>query len=97
MTKEEIIAKTISELSCPPDYLDVVTDELQRRLPAQTLKMCHDFGLFAERCCESCHDSYPHYDMYLIELPQGEWAWVCCSVCDAVQGIEIDKLPPVRG
>jgi hypothetical protein len=85
MTKEEIIAETTPHLSCPPDYLDVVTAELLRRLPDLAVKTCDDFGSHSGKCCESCHNFYPHYDMELIALPQGEWAWVCCAVRDAVQ------------
>ena len=85
MTKEEIIAKTISDLSCPPDYLDVVIDELRTRLPDHTLRTCEDFGLLSKKCCETCHSFYPHYDMGLIFLPEGESGWVCCSVRDAIR------------
>jgi hypothetical protein len=85
MTKEEIIAKTISDLSCPSDYLDFVTAELQRRLPNEPLKTCDDFAFLSEKCCETCHTFYAHYDMDLIQLSDGEWAWVCCSVRKAVQ------------
>jgi hypothetical protein len=85
MTKEEIIAKTTSNLSCPPDYLDVVTAELRKRLPDQAVKTCDDFGLLPGNCCETCHGFYPRYDMEFIGLPQGEWAWVCCVVRDMVQ------------
>jgi hypothetical protein len=61
MTKEEIIAETTPHLSCPPDYLDVVTAELLRRLPDLAVKTCDDFGSHSGKCCESCHNFYPHY------------------------------------
>jgi hypothetical protein len=86
MTKLEIIAKTIAELSCPSDYIEVVTAELRRRLPDQAITTCDDFAVLSERkCCETCHTFYAHYDMDLIKIQEDEWAWVCCSVCDAIR------------
>lgn len=83
MTKEEIIAKTITDLSCPPDYLNVVTAELRRRLPDQALKTCDNFAFLSAKCCETCHTFYAHYDMDLVQH-EGVWAWICCSVHDAL-------------
>jgi len=84
MTKQEIIAKTVSDLSCPSGYLPVVTAELLRRLPDQVFKTCEDFGFEAAKCCETCHTDYSHYDMDLVQLHDGIWAWICCSVHDAI-------------
>ena len=92
MTKEEIIAKIISDLSCPSDYLDVVTAELRRRLPNQPLNTCDDFAFLSEKCCETCHTFYAHYDMDLIQSPEGGWAWVCCSVRDAIR-LQVQRNP----
>jgi hypothetical protein len=92
MTKEQIIAKTITDLSCPPDYLDVVTAELRRRLPDQAFKTCSDFAFLPAKCCETCHTFYAHYDMELIQLQGGGWAWICCSVCDAISSYDSRDL-----
>jgi hypothetical protein len=79
MTKAEIIAKTIADLSCPSDYVEVVTAELRRRLPDQALKTCDDFAFLSAKCCETCHTFSAHSDMDLIQLPEGGWAWVIAS------------------
>jgi hypothetical protein len=83
MTKAEIIAKTLGsiDLSDEPDYQTIVIAELNRKLPeGREIKTCEDFHHLNVKCCESCHDSYPHYSMRMIDLPDGSPAWVCCAV-----------------
>jgi hypothetical protein len=91
MTKNEIIEKTLKEMGTPPleneppyseerEHEEIVLAELQRRLPDAETKTCDDFKHLNTACCETCHTSYPHYDMNLIDLPDGAKAWVCDAV-----------------
>ena len=92
MTKNEIIGKTLRDLGLSrspkhgvpfpdePDEDELVIAELASVLPDTDIKTGSDFKQLKVACCETCHHFYPHYDMYLIELPSGEKAWVCCSV-----------------
>jgi hypothetical protein len=85
MTKEEIIAKTLAEVHCGPDYREVIVEEMHKRLPDEVFKSCDDFARLSLECCEGCHAHYPHYDMYLIELlPEHSLAWVCCPILQAI-------------
>jgi hypothetical protein len=88
MTRQEIITKTVSDLSCPSDYLPVVTAELLKRLPDQTFKTCEDFRVGPAKCCETCHTYYAHYDMELVQLQDGVCAWICCDVRDAISSYD---------
>jgi hypothetical protein len=58
---------------------DVFIPEMQKRLPEGEIVICDDLLLDVE-CCPPCHGFYPHYDMYLVELPDGRAAWICCAV-----------------
>ena len=80
MTKAEIIAKTLGsmKLNDEPDYQTIVIAELQRKLPAGVeIKTCEDFRHLGVECCDTCHNFYPHYEMQVIQLPDGSPAWVC--------------------
>ncbi len=54
--------------------------------------MRQDFKDLNVECCETCHEFYPHYDMSLIELPDGAKAWVCDHVKSAIYPAEYQKL-----
>jgi hypothetical protein len=84
MTKKQLIATTLRESNCPPNYRKVIVEELERRLPETVVKVCSDFRYIAVPCCEFCHVSYAHYDMELITLPDQTSAWLCCAVAVAL-------------
>lgn len=92
MNKAEIIAKTMKDMTpigmqnAPPfteeqDEEEFIISVLQDLLPTDVdIKVCDDFLHLNVRCCETCHEFYPHYDMSFIDLPDGGKAWVCDSV-----------------
>ena len=83
MTKTEIIAQTlrVMKLNDEPDYHTIVVAELQRKLPEGVeIKTCEDFRHLNVECCDTCHNFYPHYEMSVIQLPDGSPAWVCDTV-----------------
>jgi hypothetical protein len=91
VTKNEIIEKTLKDIgprlkqhetpcSEEPDCGEIVIAELQARLPETDIKTCEDFRHLNVTCCDTCHTFYPHYDMSLIDLPDGANAWVCDPV-----------------
>jgi hypothetical protein len=94
MTKNEIITKTLLEMhqDCGDiggserdpneelDYEELVIVTLREQLPDDDVNTCEDFAGLKTHCCETCHRSYPHYDMYLENLPTGGKAWLCCVV-----------------
>ena len=94
MTKNEIITKTLAEMNqdcvenvgaepdpnAEMDYDEFVIVTLRERLPDDDVKTCEDFEGLKVECCETCHKFYPHYDMYLENLPTGGKGWLCCSV-----------------
>ena len=94
VTKNEIITKTLAEMnqdrwdiggseSDPDeelDYEELVIVTLREQLPDHDVNTCEDFEGLKAQCCETCHRSYPHYDMYLENLPTGGKAWLCCAV-----------------
>jgi hypothetical protein len=99
-TKAEIIKRTLmamshrqgessgaSESGEPHEYDQVVIAELNRKLPGGEIKTCENFAHFGVSCCETCHEFYPHYDMYVEALPDGSHAWICDSV-RSLLGIE---------
>jgi len=54
---------------------------LQDSLPANLdIRTCEDFRHLNVECCETCHNFYPHYEMSLVDLPDGAKAWVCDTV-----------------
>ena len=92
MTKAEIISKTLAESRCPDDYRQGVIDELQKRLHDVDIKTCEDFRHLNVECCETCPNFYPHYEMSVIDLPDGSKAWVCDAVKWAIYPEEHREL-----
>jgi hypothetical protein len=92
MNKSDIIAKTLREMrAISPETGLPVNDEqdeegfiisvLQDVLPhGVDIRLCDDFKYLGVLCCETCHNLYPHYEMTLIDLPNGSKAWVCDTV-----------------
>jgi hypothetical protein len=92
MTRGEIIEKTLEEMglllpskmaapwSSETGSLSVVITELQRRLPYGNIKTCGAFKYLNAACCDACHTTSPHYDMTLVDLPDGGKAWVCENI-----------------
>ena len=92
MTRGEIIEKTLKEMglllpskkaaqsSNEAGPLSGVITELQRRLPFGNIKTCGAFKHLNIACCDTCHTTYPHYDMTLVDLPDGSRAWVCENI-----------------
>jgi hypothetical protein len=81
MTRNEIIEKTLRDMKViDPTETEFVVAELQRRLPDAEIKTCDDFKQLNATCCETCHTFYAHYEMDLIDLPDGAKAWVCAPV-----------------
>jgi hypothetical protein len=93
VTKNEIIEKTLKEIgprlkehevpyseapTCEEE--EIVIAELQKRLPDTDIKTCEDFRHLNVVCCDTCHTFYPHYEMKVIQLPDGSPAWVCDTV-----------------
>ncbi|MGA3107140.1 MAG: hypothetical protein ABSD53_21875 [Terriglobales bacterium] len=83
MTKAEIIAQTLESMNLndEPEYQTIVIAELDWKLPdGVEIKTCEDFRHLNVKCCDTCHNFYPHYEMKVIELPDGSPAWVAaCS------------------
>lgn len=83
MNKTDSIAKTLREigtisLQTEPASSDEQDDEeliisiLQDVLPADVdMRIYKDFRHLNALCCETCHNFCPHYDMTLIDLPDG--------------------------
>jgi hypothetical protein len=94
MLKAEIISKTLNDMnralpaqesySEEPDYEEDVIETLESRLPDGDIKTCEDFKHLNVVCCETCHEFYPHYEMSVVELPDGGHAWVCDVVVAAL-------------
>ncbi len=78
MTKADIISKTLKEINLTPaaqesyddeaDYEEDVIKTLETRLPDGDIKTCEDFKHLNVKCCETCHEFYPQYDMSVFEL-----------------------------
>ena len=59
---------------------------LEKRIPdVETFKTCEDFAHLKARCCDSCHGHYSIYDMDVVPLPEGGYAWVCGAVDRAIR------------
>jgi hypothetical protein len=94
VTKNELITKTMAEMSQDRgeiggferdrdeelDDEELVIVTLRDRLPDDDVHTCDDFEGLEPQCCDTCHKFYPHYDMYLEDLPTGGKAWLCCAV-----------------
>jgi len=104
MNKAEIVSKTLKEmgrisLQTQPPYSDEQDEEefiisvLQDVLPdGVNIKVCEDFKHLNVECCETCHEFYPHYDMSLIDLPDGGKAWVCDAIkCALSRRISVEN------
>lgn len=95
MNRDQVIAKTLQDMrhhvqgaqqqkSDRDEYdREVTIPELMRRLPDGEVATCEEFD-FDVDCCDSCHYFYAHYDMYLVDLPDGRKAWICCAVRSAL-------------
>ena len=61
--------------------------KLERRIPAvESLKTCEDFKHLNVNCSDcACHSIYEIYDMQLVPLPEGGYAWVCCAIDHAIR------------
>ena len=95
MNRDQIIAKTLVDMRVyvnrvenrDPEgadgddtYIrDVYFPEMMKRLPEGEITTCDELLLDVE-CCPTCHGLYPHYEMYLVELPDDRAAWICCAV-----------------
>jgi hypothetical protein len=95
MDKAGIIEKTLREIGQFAPANEPCGDEqneeafiisvLQDSLPdGVDIRTCEDFRHLNIRCCETCHNFYPHYEMSLIDLPYGGKAWVCDAVKQAI-------------
>jgi hypothetical protein len=96
MTKEQVIEKTLAEMSrywCWDDgskssddsaCLAMVIAELDRRLPEGIIKTCGCFKHLDAACCNICHTLCPHSSMSLVELPDAGMAWVCHNIERAI-------------
>ena len=81
VTKNKIIEKTLREIVPrieEREELYSVMAELQERLPDTDIRTCGDFRHLNVTCCDTCHAFYPHYEMSLIDLPDGAKAWEMC-------------------
>jgi hypothetical protein len=95
MNRDKIIAQMLDEwclsensvedlepggTKCDAEYVrDVFLPEMQKRLPEGEIITCDDLRLEVQ-CCDICHGYYPHYDMYVVDLPDGRTGWICCAV-----------------
>lgn len=85
--------ETEPPFSDEPDYEEHVLETLHQRLPeGVNIKTCEDFQHLGVECCDCCHGSYAHYEMSLIDLPDGGKAWVCDHVLWAIFPEEAKKL-----
>jgi hypothetical protein len=95
VTKDDIITKTLAEMNkdCGdvrgsefggqegPNYEELVIATLKEQLPDNDdVDTCENFEGLKTQCCDICHRFYPHYDMYLVDLPIGGKAWLCCAI-----------------
>jgi inorganic pyrophosphatase len=95
MTKAEIVAQTLTSMNLndEPDYQTIVIAEPRRKLPeGAEIKTCEDFPHLKVNCCDTCHNFYPHYEMQVIQLPDGSPAWICDTVRWAIYPEEYRKL-----
>jgi hypothetical protein len=95
VTKNEIIEKTLKEISPrieEREELHSAMAELRESLPETDIKTCEDFRHLNVTCCDTCHTFYPHYEMSLIDLPDGAKAWVCDPVKWAIYPEQYQEL-----
>lgn len=98
ITKQELIDQMLTAMRNSPysndaehaggqdgvDYDAIVLATLNERLPEGDIKTCEDLSIDVQ-CCDICHSVYPHYDMYVEDLPDGSKAWICCRVRSALR------------
>lgn len=99
MDKAEIIARTLTQMkrtfvnqpphSYEPDEEEFVVSVLQDALPNGDIRTCEDFGHLDVECCGVCHE-IPHFELSLIELPDGGKAWVCHAMKQALNPEDIE-------
>ena len=95
MTRAEIIADICKQVKPAPseEEFEDIAGVLQRRLPdGVDIKTCQDFKYLGVECCEVCHYFYTHYEMNVIDLPEGGKAWVCDAVRWAIYPEEKSKI-----
>lgn len=100
MRRSEVIEQTLKDMGCfhsmtlgnthlhanRDEYDATVTiPELKKRLPDTDIVTCEQIHINVN-CCNTCHSFYPHYDMYLVDLPDNRKAWICCAVHSALFG-----------
>jgi hypothetical protein len=95
MNRNQIIAKTLDDMrayetdfenSAPgsadrdAEYnRDIFNPEMLKRLPDGDITACEELQL-ETGCCPTCHGLYPHYEMNVVNLPDGRTGWICCAV-----------------
>ncbi len=50
---------------------------MEKRLTESLYLTCEDFCHLDVVCCDTCHNFYPHYDMWIVVLSDGWHVWVC--------------------
>jgi hypothetical protein len=95
MNRDQIIAKTLDDMRrYETDFENrepgsavrddeynrsIFIPEMLKRLPDGDITTCGELRPGVE-CCPTCHGLYPHYEMYVVELPDGRTGWICCAV-----------------
>jgi hypothetical protein len=51
------------------NYEATVIAAMTEGLPDRDFKTCGDFAELSVRCCHTNHTFYPHYEMYIEDLP----------------------------
>jgi hypothetical protein len=93
--KSEVISRTLEQFWNEPsedgdtpleevDPTNPIVAALEAALrgadPDTDIRTCEDFSHLQVECCDTCHHSYPHYDMALVDLESGDNAWICCAM-----------------
>jgi hypothetical protein len=102
LTKQEIIAKTLKDVRehqgidrLNLEYEEDVITTFNELLPDGDIKTCEDFKHFNVECCDTCHGFLPETEMYLVDLPEGGKAWICCPVhSELFPETKVDKSNP---
>ncbi len=100
MTKAEIISKTLQDMrrigyekgplfNGMQDEEQFIVSILQDVLLQADIKTCDDFKHLGVECCAICHEGAA-YEMSVIDLPDGEKAWLC----DALETAIYPKIQP---
>ena len=75
MTPEQILTETLKQQPREESSAEIRT-VLDNRLTGGLYLTCDDFDHFDTRCCDTCHTSYPHCEMWIVVLSDGRHAWV---------------------